>query len=149
MKKITTKTVWLKWANVFFFFFRIGFDVSMSWSQLVHPAQLSSGPTSHSRLNGGSSSSGPGSTPNESYSSMGLSSNAGFHSAETAGTRLPPLHLSQFRMSLSPANFRPIRDPDHYEKIDQIGKGKHFENLVKMLLFCSDCNVMDKNVEMY
>jgi len=98
----------------------------MSWSQLVHPAQLSSGPTSHNRLNGGSSSSVPGSTPNESYSSMGLSSNAGFHSAETAGTRLPPIHLSQFRMSLSPANFRPIRDPDHYEKIDQIGKGKYF-----------------------
>jgi hypothetical protein len=27
-------------------------------------------------------------------------------------------------MNLSPENFRPIRDPEHYEKIDQIGRGK-------------------------
>jgi hypothetical protein len=96
----------------------------MSWSQLVHhPSQL----PPHNRLNS-SSNSAPGSTSNlgQTYvlqSEMGLSSNGGFHAAEAVGVRLPPLHLSQFRMSLSPANFRPIRDPEHYEKIDQIGKG--------------------------
>jgi hypothetical protein len=96
----------------------------MSWSQLVHhPSQL----PPHNRINA-SSNSAPGSTSNlgQTYvlqSEMGLSSNGGFHAAEAVGVRLPPLHLSQFRMSLSPANFRPIRDPEHYEKIDQIGKG--------------------------
>jgi hypothetical protein len=43
-------------------------------------------------------------------SEMGLSSNV----------RLPPFHLTQFRTS---ENFRPARDPDHYERIDQIGRG--------------------------
>jgi hypothetical protein len=109
------------------FVFRLWFNVSMSWSQLVHPAQLSSGHSPHRRLNGGSTPA-PGATTTlgQTYnldSSMGLSSNGGFHSSDPSQVRLPSLHLSQFRTTLSPANFRPIRDPEHYEKLDQIGKG--------------------------
>ena len=100
----------------------------MSWSQLVHPAQLSGGHSPHNRLNGGSTPA-PGATTTigQTYSldsTMGLSSNGGgYRSSDVTQVRLPSLHLSQFRTSLSPANFRPIRDPEHYEKLDQIGKG--------------------------
>ena len=100
----------------------------MSWSQLVHPAQLSGAHYPHNRLNGGSTPA-PGATTTigQTYSldsSMGLSSNGGgYHSSDGTQVRLPSLHLSQFHTSLSPANFLPIRDPEHYEKLDQIGKG--------------------------
>ena len=92
----------------------------MSWSQLVHPSHQTTFSSSASNPS-------PATTPDLAStfvleSEMGLASNAAFRSADPV--RLPPFHLSQLRVNLSPENFRPIREPEHYEKIDQIGRGE-------------------------
>ena len=106
-----------------FFNFSLNYSISMSWSQLVHPS-------AHPQRLSGSEHPSPASPSDLSAafvleSEMGLASNGQYRSAaEPVSVRLPPLHLSQFRMNISPENFRPIREPEHYEKIDQIGRGE-------------------------
>ena len=106
--------------TAFLFYFSFLSVHSMSWSQLVHPSHQTTFSSSASNPS-------PATTPDLAStfvleSEMGLASNAAFRSADPV--RLPPFHLSQLRVNLSPENFRPIREPEHYEKIDQIGRGE-------------------------